>query len=81
MWRYSILYCKEILWKTLYMQYRKVTQVLVRGEGHPDIVLAIFPRSGHTAIPELCFSDRLSDSSNWTSVDLSVSEHQVDQQF
>lgn len=23
MWRYSILYCKEILGKTLYMQYKK----------------------------------------------------------
>lgn len=35
------------------MQYGKVTQVLIRGKGHPDVDLAIFPRSGHAAIPEL----------------------------
>lgn len=54
------------------MQYRKVTQVLIKG-GHPNVDLAIFPRSVHTAIPELYFREGLlSDSSNWTSVDLSV---------
>lgn len=80
MWRYSILYCKGILWTTLYMQYRKVTQVLMRGKGHLTD-LAIIPTSGHTAIPELCVRYRLSDKPDWTSADLSVSEHQVDQQL
>lgn len=74
MWRYSILYCKGILWTTLYMQYRKVTQVLIRGKGHLSD-LTIIPTSGHTAIPELCVKP------DWTSADLSVSEHQVDQQL
>lgn len=46
-----------------------------KGEGHPDIDLAIFPRSGHAAIPEL-FQWRTVSSSDWTSVDLSVSGHQ-----
>ncbi|EGV94933.1 hypothetical protein I79_007012 [Cricetulus griseus] len=62
------------------MQYRKVTQVLIKG-GHPNVDLAIFPRSVHTAILELCFREGLlSDLSDWTSVDLSVT-HQVDQQL
>lgn len=46
MWRYSILYYKGILWTTLYMQYRKVTQVLIRGEGHLTEIWPSFPDHG-----------------------------------
>lgn len=79
MWRYSILYCKEILWKTLYMKYRKSNTGTYKGE-HPDGGgLAIFPRSVRTTIPELFEGRRQIHLTG--PVLLCQSQHQVDQQL
>lgn len=61
------------------MQYRTVTQVLMRGKGH----LTDWPSFPHQGIQPFqnCVRYRLSDKPDWTSADLSVSEHQVDQQL